>query len=153
MCVCACSGHRLFATPWTVAHQAPLSMEFYRQEYWSWLPIPTPGDLLTPGIEPESLMHWQADSLTLSKLGTPNNLCKRVFFRDTDGNLKWWVREIQQLADNKQCKNKREAGFSSVQFSRSVVSDSLQPHETQHARLPCPSLTPKACSNSCPSNQ
>ena len=42
--------------------------------------------------------------------------------------------------------------FSSVQFSRSVVSDSLWPHGPQHARLPCPSPTPRACSNSCPSN-
>ena len=40
--------------------------------------------------------------------------------------------------------------FSSVQFSRSVVSDSLQPHGLQHARPPCPSPTPRACSNSCP---
>ena len=44
--------------------------------------------------------------------------------------------------------------FTSVQFrSLSVVSDSLQPHGLQHARLPCPSSTPRACSNSCPSNQ
>ena len=41
----------------------------------------------------------------------------------------------------------------SVQFSHSVMSDSLRPHESQHARLPCPSPTPGACSNSCPSNQ
>ena len=41
--------------------------------------------------------------------------------------------------------------FNSVQFSRSVMSDSLQPHESQQARSPCPSPTPKACSNSCPS--
>ena len=44
-------------------------------------------------------------------------------------------------------------GFSSVQFSHSVVSNSLQPHGLQHARLPCPSSTPGACSNSCPSSQ
>ena len=43
--------------------------------------------------------------------------------------------------------------FSSVQFSRSVVSDSLRPHGLQHARLPCPSPTPRACSNSCPLSQ
>ena len=43
--------------------------------------------------------------------------------------------------------------FSSVHFSRSVVSDSLWPHELQHARPPCPSPTPEACSNSCPSCQ
>ena len=44
----------LFATPWTVAFQAPLSMGFPRQEYWSGLPCPPPGDLPNPGIEPMS---------------------------------------------------------------------------------------------------
>ena len=43
--------------------------------------------------------------------------------------------------------------FSSVQFSRSVVSDSFRPHESQHARPPCPSPTPRVHSNSCPSSQ
>ena len=45
----------LFATPSTVAHQAPLSMEFSKQEYWSGLPCPSPGDLPDPGIEPVTL--------------------------------------------------------------------------------------------------
>ena len=45
----------LFATPWTVAHQAPLFMEFPRQEHWSGLPFPTPRDLRNPGIKPVSL--------------------------------------------------------------------------------------------------
>ena len=45
---------RLFATPWTVAHQAPWSMGFSRHEYWSGLPFPSPGNLPTPGIEPRS---------------------------------------------------------------------------------------------------
>ena len=45
---------RIFATPWTVAHQAPPSMGFSRQEYWSGLPFPSPGDLPDPGIEPRS---------------------------------------------------------------------------------------------------
>ena len=44
----------LFATLWTVALQTPLSMEFFRQEYWSGLPCPLPGDLPDAGIEPES---------------------------------------------------------------------------------------------------
>ena len=48
--------------PWTVAHQAPLSMEFSRQEYWSGLPFPSPGDLPEPGIEPES-PALEADAL------------------------------------------------------------------------------------------
>ena len=47
---------RLFATPWTVALQAPASMQFPSQEYWSWLPFPPPGDLPNPGIEPASLV-------------------------------------------------------------------------------------------------
>ena len=44
----------LFATPWTIAYQAPLSVEVSRQEYWSGLPFPSPGDLPDPGIELES---------------------------------------------------------------------------------------------------
>ena len=56
---------RLFAIPWTVVHQAPLSMEF------SGVPFPTPDHLPEPGIEPTSL-HWQADSLALCYLGSPD---------------------------------------------------------------------------------
>ena len=48
---------RLFATPWTVAYQTPPSMGFSRQEYWSGLPFPSPGDLPDPGIKPMSLPH------------------------------------------------------------------------------------------------
>ena len=50
------------ATPWTVARQAPLSVGFFRQEHWSELPFPSPGDLPDPGIEPGS-PALQADSL------------------------------------------------------------------------------------------
>ena len=53
---------RLYATPWTVARQAPLSMGFSRQEYWSGLPFPSLGDLPEPGIEPGS-PTLQADAL------------------------------------------------------------------------------------------
>ena len=51
-----------FATPWTIACQAPLSMEFSRQEHWSGLPFPSSGDLPNPGIESRS-PTLQADSL------------------------------------------------------------------------------------------
>ena len=47
---------QLLGTPWTIAHQALLSMEFSRQEYWSGLPFPSPGDLPETGIEHQSLM-------------------------------------------------------------------------------------------------
>ena len=61
---------RLFATPWTVAHQAPLSMEFSRQEYWRGLPFPSPGDLPDPGIEP-GCPTLQADALPSEPSGNP----------------------------------------------------------------------------------
>ena len=60
----------LFETPWTVAHQAPPSMEFSRPEYWNGLPFPSPGDLPDPGIEPRS-PALQMDSLPQSHLGHP----------------------------------------------------------------------------------
>ena len=58
-----CSVASDFATPWTVAYQAPPSMGFSRQEYWSGLPFPSPGDLPNPGIDPGS-PTLQADALT-----------------------------------------------------------------------------------------
>ena len=60
--------HDSLATPWTVARQAPLSMGFPRQEYWSALPFPFPGDLPNPGIEPMS-PALQVDSFTTEPPG------------------------------------------------------------------------------------
>ena len=60
---------KCFAIPWTVARQAPLSIAFPRQEYWSELPFPSPEALPNPEIEPES--PTQADSLPLSHQGSP----------------------------------------------------------------------------------
>ena len=60
---------RLFATPQTIDHQASLSMEFSRQEYWSGLLFPSPEELPNPGIEPWS-PAWQADSLLSELQGT-----------------------------------------------------------------------------------
>ena len=70
-CVCQpLSCVRLFATPRTVACQAPLSVEFSRQEYWSGLPFPSPGDLPDLGIKPWS-SALQADSLPSELAGKP----------------------------------------------------------------------------------
>ena len=63
---------RLLANPWTVAHESSVSMAFSRQEYWSGLPFPMPGDLPDPGIKPTS-PALQADSLLLSHLGRVRN--------------------------------------------------------------------------------
>ena len=66
------SGVRLFPTLWTVAHQAPLSVGFSKQESWSGLPCPSSGDLPNPGIEPRS-RAWQVDLLLL---GPPQSFLK-----------------------------------------------------------------------------
>ena len=72
VCVCVCARSHS-ATPWTLACQAPLSMGFSRQGYWSGLPFPTLGDL--PDQRSNSrlsfLLHWQVDSLPLHHLGSP----------------------------------------------------------------------------------
>ena len=79
MCMYVLSHVRLFVTPWTVARQAHLSIGFSRQEYWSGLPFPSPGDLPNPGIEPTFLVFpasaggffttsttWEAHCITYS---------------------------------------------------------------------------------------
>jgi len=63
--------------PWNVAHQAPLPMGFHRQEYWSGLPFPSPGDLPDPGIEP-----------------TSPALSRRFFTTEAQGRLKWTNTDI-----------------------------------------------------------
>ena len=72
--ICVYLSHsviHLFVTSWTVAHQAPLSMGFSRQEYCNELPFPSPGDLPDPGIEPGS-PTFQADSLPSEPPGKPH---------------------------------------------------------------------------------
>ena len=66
------SHAQLFVTPWTVARQAPLSMGFSRQKYWSGLPFPPPGDLPNPGIKPK-FPALQADSLPAEPSGSPTS--------------------------------------------------------------------------------
>ena len=113
--VCVLSCVWLFVTPWIASRQAPLSMGFPRQEYWSGLPFPSPWDSPWP-------KDWTCVSCIVGGF----------FTTDLPGNP--------------------TVRFSSVQFSRSVVSDSLRPHESQYARPPCPSPTPGTYSNSCPSS-
>ena len=69
---------RLFATPWTVAHQAPPSMEFSRQEYWSGLPFPSPGDLPNPGIGPGSPTS-HSGTLPSEPPGNPTHIIPFLF--------------------------------------------------------------------------
>ena len=75
---------QLFATLWTVAYQAPQSMEFFRQEFWSGLSFPSLGDLPDPGIEPRS-PALQADALASEPPGKPN----RIIHTNNYHKCKW----------------------------------------------------------------
>ena len=70
---------QLFATPWTVAYQVPPSMGFSRQECWSGLPFPSPGDLPDPGIEPAS-PALEGGFFTTEPLGKPNSIVSGTLF-------------------------------------------------------------------------
>ena len=77
---------QLLATQWTVAHQVPPSMGFSRQEYWSGLPFPSPGDLPDPGIKPRS-PSLQADALTSEPPGKPcQNAVTVLLLFSTEGD-------------------------------------------------------------------
>ena len=76
--------------PWTVTHQAPLSMEFSRQEYWSGLPFPSPGDLPDPGIKPRCPV-LQEVSLPAEPPGKPKNTGVGSL------SLLQWIFSIQEL--------------------------------------------------------
>jgi len=78
MCVRVLSCVQLFATLWTVAPQAPLSIEFSRQEYWSGLPFPYPGDLLNPRIKPVS-SALASGFFTTSSMAQPQRFSDGVF--------------------------------------------------------------------------
>ena len=69
----------LFATPWTVTYKAPPSMGFSRQEYWSGLPFPSPGDLPDPGVEPRS-PALQADALTSEPPGRSTGYNSPIYY-------------------------------------------------------------------------
>ena len=103
------------ATPWTVASQAPLSVEFYRQAYSSGLPFPSPGIFLTQGLN-WCLLHLQADSVPSERPGKPSpriDACrfsegdlllvpKRTVKCETQGNLSFGSQQCR-LVDNSQC--------------------------------------------------
>ena len=120
----SCFSHvQLYVAPRTAVHQAPLSMEFSRQESWSGLPCTPPGDLPDPGTKPESPVSpaLAGRFFTMSVTGKPNTHTHTYIFM--------------------------------LLLSHSVMSDPLRPHGLQHASLPCPSPSPRACSNSYPLSQ
>ena len=95
-------------TPWTVVRQAPLSMEFSRQEYWSRLPFPSPGNLPDPEMEPGSLA-WQADSLRSELPGKPEENHHRLQGQDVRERSKQL--KCQEPAEYKRQRAKAWAGL------------------------------------------
>ena len=141
VCVCACVCVRLVTlvvsdpllTPWTVAHQVPLFMGFSRQEYWSGLSCPPPGDLPDPGIKPVSL---KSHALARGFFTTS------ATWRETSSKKSPRAGPQLHLALFPYPVSWKGFQIRSDQISRSVVSDSLRPQESQPARPPCPSPTP-----------
>ena len=116
MCVHILSHVRLSATPWTVARQAPLSMGFPRQEYWSGLPLPSPGDLPDPLIEttqPVSPALWAASlSPEASKKSAPLTAHFNSFFVIS---ILLKTESGQIFCDEKNCTNKKLLQHNSIQ--------------------------------------
>ena len=170
------SNVRLFATPLAVAYQASLSMEFSRQEYWSGLPFPSPGDLPDPGIESGS-PTLQADVLPSEPPGDKGSLnfihfclkmsssiCHHLTRLNLSGSLipslLFLCLRILLIShmwsyifwDPDVC-------FSFVSYNKLYLLFSqsswptLQAQELQHARLPWPSPSPELCSNWHPLSQ
>ena len=100
----------LFETPWTVAYQASPSMEFSRQEYWSGLPFPSPGDLPDPGIEPGSTA-LEADALT-----------SEPFFFFSLQNLPWHSCDAKRRVG-------QERGESQLFLTLLIHKNSFSPHK------------------------
>ena len=143
---------RLFETPWTAAYQAPLSMGFSRQEYWSGVPLPS----LMLKLKLQYFGHLIRTANSLEKILMLGKIEDRrrgqQRTRLLDGITDSMDMNLSKLWE---IVKDREAWhvvvqFSSVQFNRSVMSDSLRPHESKHTRHPCPSLTPRVHSDSCP---
>ena len=98
-CVCALSCIQLFAAPWIVACQAPLSTGFSRQEYWSRVPFPSPRNLSYPGIKPGS-PALQADSLPAEPQRKPSTAQRQLKFFWTIKWGKWTTKKLLiKLAD------------------------------------------------------
>ena len=138
---------------------APLSMEFYRQEYWTGLPCPSPGDLPDTGIEPASLMSlalagrfFTTGATWEASLASTKRACILLKNR----HAACMGRQIQVSKCNcisqVPCPdlNSLSFQFSSIQ---SLSHVRLQPHELQHTRPPCPSPTPGVHPDSRPLSQ
>ena len=133
---------RLFEIPWTAAYQAPLSMEFSRQEYWSGLPFPSPGDLPVPRIKLGS-PTLQEDSLSSEP---PDNcrpmhsLCQQIW--KTQQWPQDWKRSvfipIPKKGNAKECSNYRTIAL--ISHASKVMLKILQARLQQHVNRELPDV-------------
>ena len=86
-----------FTTPWTRAHQAPLSMEFSRQEYWSGLPLPSPGDLPDPCLQHHGPILDRLNHQGNAKHGTDGLICKARIQTQTQKTNIWILRDKERV--------------------------------------------------------
>ena len=121
--LCSLSPVRLCATPWTGARQAPLSMGFFRQEYWNGLPFPLQGLFPTQRSNPQllCLLHWQVDSLPLSPPESPQRggLVSKNEKQATDKHNK---DESQSFTLGKQSQAQKTSYYK-VSFTRNFRED------------------------------
>ena len=149
MCVFVCA-HSIVSdsTPRVVAHQAPLSVEFSRQDYWSGFPCPPPRNLPDPPVYLAS--PALTDMFFATEPGSPAfkwNFCNQLI-----GSSSFLLDAISlNITVGTACL--LFVRLISVQFGLSLMSDSLWPHGLEHTRLPCPLPTPGSYSNSCPSSR
>ena len=119
-----------------------LFMGFSRQEYWSSLPFSSPVDHVLSELFTLTRLSWMA---LHGMAHSFTELCKPLH------HDKAVIKPVNTKGNSMESQlNGKDPDARNIQFSHSVVSDSWQPHGLQHARIPCPSLTPGACSNSCP---
>ena len=106
---------RFFATPWTVDHQAPLTMGFSRHKYWSGLPFPSPGDIPDPGMEPGS-PALRADSLPSAPPGKPTLILRQ------DVNNRRYSRKARRTKRNCLHKLFRRRGWQRMRWLDGITN-------------------------------
>ena len=127
---------QLFMTPWTVVHQAPPSMGFSRQEYWSGLPFISPGDLPDPGMGPRS-PALQADALTSEPPGLPLGSTKSEIVRNTPPIGAWRDTFIE--------KSGSKVRKLLIGYIYTCTHIFWLCHEAFEALVPWPGIKPKPC--------
>ena len=134
------SCDQFFATSWAVVHQSPLSMGFSRQEYWSGLPCPPPGALLTQGSNHHllCLLHWQAGSLTLAP---PEKPCMSLL-----------LFSCSVVSDSLQPQGLQHARLPCPSLSLGVYSDLMSIESMMPSNYPSSAIPFSSCPQSFPAS-